>query len=202
MEPAVRTCESLRARPLALSVSRAPIEPTIVTSRPSRIHTVPRPMITRQWNRDQGRRSRRAGICVSTVPSWTLALIRPPVPRCHAPYAPCMRSCRLLGHAYRFSAEGATMRWECERGCGAGGAKRYPTPEAARRYAQGFDRRDTEDLGRRPLLSLLPLWLARRAGRRRGGGSADRGDRPAGQDVLDELLRALVGPAAAGHEVL
>jgi len=77
-----------------------------------------------------------------------------------------MVSCRVLGHAYRFSAEGETMRWECERGCGASGSKRYTTAEAAQRYAQAFDRRDTEDLGKRPLLSLLPLWLARKAGRR------------------------------------
>ena len=31
----------------------------------------------------------------------------------------------LLGHRYRFAAEGATMRWGCERGCGAGGEKLY-----------------------------------------------------------------------------
>jgi hypothetical protein len=77
-----------------------------------------------------------------------------------------MSVCRLLGHRHRFSAEGSTMRWECERGCGEGGSKRYPTAEEAQRYARAFDRRDSEDLGRRPLLSLLPLWLARRMGRR------------------------------------
>ena len=37
--------------------------PTIVTSSPSRIQTVPRPITTSQWNRDHGRRSSRAGIC-------------------------------------------------------------------------------------------------------------------------------------------
>jgi hypothetical protein len=80
-----------------------------------------------------------------------------------------MSQCRLLGHSYRFTAEGSTMRWECERGCGAGGSKTYPTAEEAQRYARAFDHRDAEDLGRRPLLSLLPLWLARRmAGRDRG----------------------------------
>jgi len=31
-----------------------------------------------------------------------------------------------------------------------------------------FGRRDAEDLGKRPLLSLLPLWLARKAGERAG----------------------------------
>jgi hypothetical protein len=35
-----------------------------------------------------------------------------------------MLRCRLLGHRFRFSADGSTMRWDCERGCGAGGEKR------------------------------------------------------------------------------
>src|SRR5271157_75192 len=47
------------------SEMRPEIAPTIVTSSPSRIQTIPRPMITRQWNEDQGRRSRRAGMSVS-----------------------------------------------------------------------------------------------------------------------------------------
>jgi hypothetical protein len=34
------------------------------------------------------------------------------------------------------------------------------------RYARALDRRDADDTGKRPLLSLLPLWLARKAGRR------------------------------------
>jgi hypothetical protein len=75
-------------------------------------------------------------------------------------------ACRVLGHRYRFGAEGETMRWECERGCGAGGSKRYATPEQARRYALAFDREDRADIGRRPLLSMLPVWMTRRAGRR------------------------------------
>jgi hypothetical protein len=59
------------------------------------------------------------------------------------------------------------MRWSCERGCGAGGEKRYATAESALRYARAFDREDRRDLGRRPLLSLLPLRFARRSGRSR-----------------------------------
>ncbi len=59
------------------------------------------------------------------------------------------------------------MRWVCGRECGASGSKRYPTAEQAAHYARAFDREDTEDLGRRPTLSLLPLWLGRRAARRR-----------------------------------
>ena len=42
--------------------------PTIVTSRPSRIQTVPKPITIRQWNRDQGSRSSLAGIWVRMVP--------------------------------------------------------------------------------------------------------------------------------------
>ena len=53
------------------------------------------------------------------------------------------------------------MRWACDRGCDAGGEKVYDTPEQAARYAEAFDRDDRSDIGRRPLLSLLPLRLAR-----------------------------------------
>ncbi len=77
-----------------------------------------------------------------------------------------MRTCSVLGHAYRFSAEGTTMRWTCER-CGEeGGSKSYATAADAERYARALDRRDADDVGKRPLLSLLPLWLARKAGDR------------------------------------
>ena len=57
--------------PLPGSVRRDAIEPTIVTSSPSRIQTVPRPMTTSQWKRDHGSRSRRAGIAVLIVSVWT-----------------------------------------------------------------------------------------------------------------------------------
>jgi hypothetical protein len=76
-----------------------------------------------------------------------------------------MNACSVLGHRYRFRAEGEAMLWECERGCGAGGSKTYATAADARRYAAAFDRRDASDLGKRPLLSLLPLWLARKVSR-------------------------------------
>jgi hypothetical protein len=71
-------------------------------------------------------------------------------------------SCRLLGHRYRFTADGPSMHWACERGCGAGGSKQYGTPAEARRYAAAFDREDRASIGTRPTLSLLPLWLVRR----------------------------------------
>ena len=54
------------------------------------------------------------------------------------------------------------MRWSCSRGCGAGGEKRYESAERAARTRARSDREDRDDLGRRPLLSLLPLGLARR----------------------------------------
>ena len=75
-----------------------------------------------------------------------------------------MVSCRILGHQLRFWAEGETMRWECERECGAAGEKRYVSTRDAQRYADAFNHRDADDIGRRPTLSLLPLWLSRRSG--------------------------------------
>jgi hypothetical protein len=53
--------------PLSGSTSWPPIEPTIVTARPSRIQTVPSPMMTIQCHFDHGRRSIRAGMAVSMV---------------------------------------------------------------------------------------------------------------------------------------
>jgi hypothetical protein len=70
--------------------------------------------------------------------------------------------CRLIGHRFRFWNEGETMRWECQRGCGAGGSKSYATEQDAAGYAAAFDREDRDDLGRRaPLIGLFPLRLAR-----------------------------------------
>jgi hypothetical protein len=78
-----------------------------------------------------------------------------------------MLRCRLLGHRFRFSSDGDVMRWQCQRGCGAGGSKQYPTAEDALRYSHAFDREDRQDLGRRaPLIGLLPLRLARAMRRR------------------------------------
>jgi hypothetical protein len=58
------------------------------------------------------------------------------------------------------------MRWRCER-CGeSAGSKRYASAEQARRYARAFNRRDTDDLGKRaPLIGLLPLRLWRKVRR-------------------------------------
>jgi hypothetical protein len=76
-------------------------------------------------------------------------------------------ACRVLGHRYRFWAEGATMRWECSRDCGAGSSKDYPSATEAARYATAFDREDRDEVGRRAPLSMLPLRLARRLARGR-----------------------------------
>src|SRR5690606_22896257 len=146
--------------------------PTIVTSSPSRIQTVPRPMTIRQWNRDHGSRSSRAGTLVVTTPSSAVVVmpcllvqrhgLLPGVEQNRPEWAGPSRvssvlRCRLLGHRYRFLNEGDTMVWHCARECGAKGSKRYPTPQDAERYARAFDREDLADLGRRAPLGLLPL---------------------------------------------
>ncbi|MDX6692222.1 MAG: hypothetical protein QOG15_3679 [Solirubrobacteraceae bacterium] len=82
--------------------------------------------------------------------------------------------CRLLAHRFRFTSDGDTLRWACERdGCDAGGAKRYDSARAAARFAAAFDVEDRRDLGRRAPLGLLPLRLWR-AWRRRGRACAER----------------------------
>ncbi|MHB1929029.1 MAG: hypothetical protein ACYDEN_06420 [Acidimicrobiales bacterium] len=71
-----------------------------------------------------------------------------------------MLACRVFGHRYRFSADGAVMAWRCQRGCGAGGTKAYPSEGTARRYAAAFDQEDRAQMGRRaPLIGLFPLRL-------------------------------------------
>ena len=72
-----------------------------------------------------------------------------------------MVRCRLLGHRYRFAGDGATMRWHCERECGAQGSKQYRSAEDARRYAAVFDSDDRESIGRRAPVGLSPLRLLR-----------------------------------------
>jgi hypothetical protein len=78
--------------------------------------------------------------------------------------------CSLLGHRFRFTSEGVTLRWVCARGCGAGGDKSYPTAQEAARYARAFDREGRQQLGRNaPLVGLFPLRILHALrGRRRG----------------------------------
>jgi hypothetical protein len=75
-------------------------------------------------------------------------------------------ACRILGHRIRFRAEGAELHWECLRGCGAGGSKRYVTAQDASRYARGLERDAAADRGP-PLIAALPLRLVRRLRARR-----------------------------------
>jgi hypothetical protein len=56
----------------SFSDSRDAIAPTIVTSSPSRIHTVPSPSTTSQCQPLQGSRSMRAGMRVLTVSGMAL----------------------------------------------------------------------------------------------------------------------------------
>lgn len=97
-----------------------------------------------------------------------IVLMAPLVPRQRALYSGFVQACTVLGHRYRFSAEGPTMTWVCER-CGAdGGAKTYASAAEAQHFADAFDREDRHDIGRRaPLVGLLPLrlWRAWRAHR-------------------------------------
>lgn len=58
------------------------------------------------------------------------------------------------------------MRWACERGCGAGGAKTYASAADAMRYAKALQRSDASRVASHPTLSTLPLWLGRRLLRR------------------------------------
>jgi hypothetical protein len=78
-----------------------------------------------------------------------------------------MLRCSLLGHRFRFTSDGDTMRWRCERGCGMEAEKRYSSAADAARYAGAFDRDDSGELGRRAPLGLFPLRLLRALRRHR-----------------------------------
>lgn len=61
------------------------------------------------------------------------------------------------------------MVWECER-CGLHqGSKTYASSAEAHNYATAFNRRDTDDVGRRaPFLGMFPLRIWNRLrGRKR-----------------------------------
>ncbi|MCT1775794.1 hypothetical protein [Brachybacterium sp. p3-SID957] len=78
--------------------------------------------------------------------------------------------CLVFGHRPAFRADGRTMRWECERGCGeGGGTKDYDTAAEAERFAAAFDQRGDARLGEHaPLLGMFPLRLWRWMRGRRG----------------------------------
>lgn len=76
-------------------------------------------------------------------------------------------SCRIFGHRPEFHADGPTMRWACDRCGAAAGSKTYASAAEAARYAKAFNRRDSDDLGKRaPVLGLLPLRVWRKLTRR------------------------------------
>jgi hypothetical protein len=73
-----------------------------------------------------------------------------------------MVACRIFGHRYVFTADGAELRWACRRCGDPGGVRRYDTAREATRYADAFNREDRSDIGRRaPLLGMFPLRLYR-----------------------------------------
>jgi hypothetical protein len=49
-----------------------------------------------------------------------------------------MLRCRVFGHRYRFSARGAVMLWEGQRGCGAGGKQDIPLAGGGTPLRLGF----------------------------------------------------------------
>src|SRR5687767_13297556 len=80
MPPAVPICPSERPSPELGSVSTAATLPTIVTSKPSRIHVIPKAKITSQCQRLNGSRSILAGtwlstVCVTAPPSLNLSYL-------------------------------------------------------------------------------------------------------------------------------
>src|SRR3954447_16870842 len=134
--------------------------PTIVTANPSRIHTVPRPMMIIQCHRDHGSRSIRAGMSVSIVRSETgsaLTLATALPPSCN----PCVR--RVSQGRIGTNARAV--------GSGHGGA-RADTALRGRPLLRG------PALARRPLVRLgllRPGRLRRGGGRELGGTHAGRG---------------------------
>ena len=109
--------------PLPDWVSVLPTAPTIVTSSPSRIQTVPSPTRTSQCQRDQGSRSSRAGTLVVKVreavdlrPS-ALAVVLTGLPFRTSPRSPCCSSCVVLSTAVTTGRSGAIRNMEQDHDC-------------------------------------------------------------------------------------
>ena len=86
--PAMPTSALESPRPVPSGLRAADIDPTMVTSSPSRIQTVPRPMTTIQCHRAHGSRSIRAGMSVVMVPVSTPAMSRDARPVVRAEHTP------------------------------------------------------------------------------------------------------------------
>ena len=70
-------------------------------------------------------------------------------------------SCRLLGHRWRFRADGTVLNWTCDR-CGTvGGRRAYGSAADAQRYARALDEEPRRG-ARRFLLGAAPVWLWRK----------------------------------------
>jgi hypothetical protein len=68
--------------------------------------------------------------------------------------------CSVFGHRVLFESDAELMSWRCLRDCDFHGEKRYETSRQAATYATAFNRPEAE-IGRRSLLSLAPLRLAK-----------------------------------------
>ena len=148
-------------------VSTLASAPTSVTSKPSRIHVIPRPMTTSQCQRLQGSRSSRRGIMVSTA--------SPVAPSSPAVVAWALTPSYLPDHPKPKRADGTLLRGEAPacgllarrvgQGCAFGPAPpRRPAPGLASVRGQGDDRAgaDVPTLrGRRPGLVVAPRALTR-----------------------------------------
>jgi hypothetical protein len=71
-------------------------------------------------------------------------------------------ACTVFGHRPRFWAEGSTLHWECDRDCVDGGTREYASPADARRIAAALDIEDRDGFGKRALVSMAPVRLAKR----------------------------------------
>ena len=101
--------------------------------------------------------------------------------------------CAVWDHDVSFTSHGRTMVWECRRGCGTGGSKKYASSSQAARFATAFDRRDRADLGRRaPLLGMFPAQAVvpdPTRSRVRGGGDGMSGDVKTGEIITQVPAR-------------
>jgi hypothetical protein len=74
-----------------------------------------------------------------------------------------MLRCTVLGHRHRFVADGATLRWHCQRCEAPLGARHYETSAQARRYARALEGEAGARVDRHALpFALLPLKLLQR----------------------------------------
>jgi hypothetical protein len=58
-----------------------------------------------------------------------------------------MVACRLFGHRWTFSCDGATVHWRCTRGCGAAGARQYADRREAVRHFHHYTREPRPPIG-------------------------------------------------------